>query len=62
MKLEVQGTPSALDAVDPAEFDQHQHTEHSQVNFLNLYIAVVYSPRSADFDFRVYCKPGTANT
>jgi hypothetical protein len=57
IKLEWQGTPSAVDAINPAKFDQHQHR---QVNFLDLDITIVYSPGSADFDFKVYRKPGTA--
>ena len=57
IKLEWQGTPSAEDAINPAKFDQHQHR---QVNFLDLDITVVYSPGSADFEFKVYRKPGTA--
>ena len=57
IKLEWQGTPSAEDAINPAKFDQHQHR---QANFLDLDITVVYSPGSADFEFKVYRKPGTA--
>jgi hypothetical protein len=57
IKLEWQGTPSAEDAVNPAKFDQHQH---SQVNFLDLNITIVYSQASADFACNVYRKPATA--
>ncbi len=49
--------PSAEDAINPAIFDQHQH---SQLNHLDLDITVVYSSGSADFVFKVYSKPGTA--
>jgi len=57
IKLEWQGTPSAEDAVNPARFDQYRHR---QVNFLDLDITVVYTLGSADFEFKVYRKPGTA--
>ena len=57
IKLEWQGTPSAENAINPAKFDQHQHR---QVNFLDLYITVVYTLGSADFELKVYRKPGTA--
>ncbi len=47
----------ADDAVNPARFDQYRHR---QVNFLDLYITIVYSDGPADFAFKVYRKSGTA--
>ena len=57
IKLEWQGTPSVMDAVDPAKFDQHQHR---RVNCLDLDIRIVNSCGFSGFAFRIYRKPGNA--
>ena len=57
IKLEWQGTPSVMDAVNPAKFDQHQHR---RVNFLDLDIQIVNSCGHSEFAFRIYRKPGNA--
>ena len=60
IKLEWQGTPSAVDAVDPAKFDQYKHR---RVNFLDLNIRIVYPTeptQSVHFEYSVYRKPGNA--
>jgi hypothetical protein len=57
LKLEWQGTPSCVDATDPARFNRHQHR---RANFLDLDIQVVTRSGSAEFAFRLYRKPGNA--
>jgi hypothetical protein len=57
IKLEWQGTPSSVDATDPARFNRHQHRK---VDFLDLDIQVVTCSGSSEFAFRLYRKPGNA--
>lgn len=57
IKLEWQGTPTDVDAADPAMLVQHQFR---RVNFLDLDIQFIRSLGSAVFEFRIYRKPGNA--
>ena len=57
IKLEWQGTPSSVDATDPARFNRHQHRK---VDFLDLDIQAVTCSGSSEFAFRLYRKPGNA--
>ena len=62
IKLEWQNIPTAVDAANPAIFDQHQH---SRVNFLDLDISITRLSGMAEFAFKVfafkvYRKPGSA--
>jgi hypothetical protein len=57
IKLEWQGTSSAMDAEDPAKFNPHQH---SRVNFFDLDIRILDLHGSPEFDFRIYRKAGNA--
>jgi hypothetical protein len=57
IKLEWQGTSSAVDAEVPAKFNPHQH---SRVNFLDLDIRILDLHGSPEFEFRIYRKPGNA--
>ena len=57
IKLEWQGTPTGVDAADPAMLVQHQLR---RVNFLDLDIQFVRSDGSAAFAFKIYRKPGNA--
>ena len=57
IKLEWQGTPSGVDAANPATLVQHQLR---RVNFLDLDIQFVRAHGSATFAFKIYRKPGNA--
>ena len=57
INLEWQGTPSAIDAVNPDKFDLVQHR---RVNFLDLDIQIVNACGFSEFAFRIYRKPGNA--
>jgi hypothetical protein len=41
--------------------DKPEQNQHRLLNFLDLDITVQYSPESADFDFKAYCKPETVS-
>ena len=57
ISLEWQGTPTGVDASDPAMLVQHQLR---RINFLDLDIEFIRSHGSATFAFKVYRKPGNA--